>query len=64
MPITYTWVPEPVVGQGTAVAAYRWAWPGTQILTVTVTNAGGAVMATHAIELKGLFFLPLVLRRQ
>jgi len=64
MPITYTWAPEPVVGQGTAVAAYWWTWPGTQTLTVTVTNAGGAVMATHAIELKSLVFLPLVLRRQ
>jgi len=64
MPITYTWAPEPVVGQGMAVAAYWWTLPGTQTLTVTVTNAGGAVMATHAIELKSLVFLPLVLRKQ
>ena len=64
MPITYTWALEPVVGQGTAVAAYSWTLPGTQTLTVTVTNAGGAVMATHAIELKSLVFLPLVLRKQ
>jgi len=64
MPITYTWAPEPVVGQGMAVAVYWWTWPGTQTLTVTVANAGGAAMATHAIELKSPVFLPLVLRKQ
>lgn len=62
MPITYTWTPEPASGQGTTTATYSWTSPSSQAITVTVTNAGGAVMAPHSIEIKCLLFLPLVLR--
>ena len=48
-PITYTWSPEPVSGQGTAVASLSWSTPGVKTITVTAANSGGSATGTHTI---------------
>jgi hypothetical protein len=51
LPINYVWTPEPVAGQGTAEATYRWSQIGSQSVNVTVSNvSGNAVAPTHAVE--------------
>jgi len=50
-PITTTWAPAPLAGQGTLTATYRWPDAGSQIITVTAENCGEAFTATHAITL-------------
>lgn len=37
-PITYTWAPEPISGQGTPQATYRWEDAGQQVVSVSVEN--------------------------
>ncbi len=49
-PITYTWSPDPLSGQGTAVAAYSWAATGTVTLTVQAQNRGGMATASFAVQ--------------
>ena len=44
-PVDYVWAPQPLAGQGTAVATYRWASGGVQPVNVTVTNCGGFAAA-------------------
>ncbi len=65
-PITYTWSPEPLSGQGTAVSQYQWPVPGTYTVTLTAENCGGAFTATHTIEILDIpphkAFLPVILR--
>ena len=48
-PITYTWSPEPISGQNTAVASFSWSTPGAKTITVTAANSGGSATATHTI---------------
>jgi hypothetical protein len=48
-PITYTWSPEPVSGQGTAIASFSWSTPGIKTITVTAANSGGSATGTHTI---------------
>ncbi len=48
-PITYTWSPGPVSGQGTAVASLSWSTPGVKTITVTAANSGGSATGTHTI---------------
>jgi hypothetical protein len=66
-PITYTWTPAPLGPADAATAAYRWAEPGTYLLSVTARNCGGATrMATHSVEIVATqqhVYLPLVLRQ-
>ena len=64
-PITYTWSPEPISGQGTASASYQWAAPGVYTFTVAARNCGGVVSATHTITIAAesqYLYLPLVMR--
>jgi hypothetical protein len=49
-PVEYVWSPEPLSGQGTAIATYRWQQTGSQQITVTVSNASGSVSAQHMLE--------------
>ncbi len=51
-PITYAWTPEPAGGQGTASATYSWATTGTKTITITASNCGGTVTATHIITVE------------
>jgi uncharacterized repeat protein (TIGR01451 family) len=65
-PITYTWSPEPISGQGAASAGYQWATPGVYTLTLAAENCGGAVGATHAITIEvesRYIYLPLIMRQ-
>jgi len=50
-PITYTWSPEPVDGQGTEVATYTWPIAGVHAITLTAENCGGPVSAVHTIAI-------------
>ena len=63
-PITYTWEPEPVLGQGTPDTTYSWSLASTYPLTVTAEHCGGIVTGTLTINIEPLprVYLPLVLR--
>jgi len=52
-PVTYNWSPDPLSGQGTAYAVYRWDTPGAKTITVTVTNCGGVFYDDHTIDISG-----------
>ncbi len=63
LPITYTWSPAPLDGQGTSVATYRWDTGGIKTITVGVQNGGDVFTDDHAINiLERRGYLPLVLR--
>lgn len=49
LPITYTWSPTPVLGQGSAQAVYNWIDVGSHPVSLTATNCGGAIMDGHTI---------------
>ncbi len=51
-PITYTWTPEPDAGQGSEVVSYTWATTGTRSLSLTVSNCGGAGLASDAHQIE------------
>lgn len=61
-PITYTWSPEPVSGQGASAATYRWSTFGDKTITVTAANEGGSAVDDHDIDIWDGVYLPLVLR--
>ncbi len=48
-PITYTWTPAPLSGQGMANAAYSWGADGSYTITVTAENGSGQATDTHVI---------------
>ncbi len=50
-PVTYTWYPTPLRGQGTITATYRWMTTGPQTVGFSVTNRAGTISATHTITL-------------
>ncbi len=50
-PLTYTWSPTPLSGQGTLTATYRWTTTGTKTINFRVQNCGGTVTATHDISI-------------
>lgn len=57
-PLTYTWTPPPLAGQGSAVVTYTWNSIGPlwdedtpQGITATVANCGGVVTATRWVTL-------------
>ena len=63
LPITYTWSPPPLGGQGSSMATYRWDTGGIKSVAVGVQNSGGVFTADHAITILGnSVYLPLVLR--
>jgi uncharacterized repeat protein (TIGR01451 family) len=51
LPITYTWSPAPLAGQGAAVVTYTWSSTGPQTITVKAVNAGNTVSDTHVITI-------------
>ncbi|MBN1247524.1 MAG: PKD domain-containing protein, partial [Anaerolineae bacterium] len=50
-PVSYTWSPEPLSGQGTAVVTYSWASPGDYAVALTASNCGGVDTATHNVKI-------------
>jgi hypothetical protein len=58
-PLTYSWSPEPLSGQGTANATYQWDVAGSQTVNVQVTNCGGPADAAHAITINDVCERPL-----
>lgn len=65
-PVTYTWSPTPLTGQGTAVATYRWATAGDYALWIETENCGGMRTATRETKIVAeelaCVFLPVVVR--
>jgi hypothetical protein len=62
-PITYTWSPGPISGQGTTAASFSWSVPGAKTITVTAQNDGDVFSGTHDIALVSYrVYLPLILR--
>lgn len=51
LPITYTWNPVPLSGQGTEQVTYRWLTIGDQHITVTAINAVGSDTDSHTISI-------------
>ena len=52
-PLTYTWSPAPLSGQGTADATYTWGTGTPQAITVTARNANQTtVTGTHTISIE------------
>jgi len=74
LPVTYTWqatgqAPLTRVGGLSDVVTFTWHTSGTQALTVTAMNAGGAVAATHVVTTYDVppnpqphIYLPLVIK--
>lgn len=52
-PISYTWSPKPLIGQGTLNAIYQWQHLGTETVGFTVANKAGSISTTHKITLAG-----------
>lgn len=50
-PITYTWFPDPVSGQGTATATYRWDSAGQQAVGVIAENCADLVSDIETIPI-------------
>ncbi len=58
LPLTYAWLAtgqEPLTHEGIAsltdTATFSWNSPGPQTITVTVANAAGSALATHALTI-------------
>ena len=51
-PITYTWTPEPVSGQGTLTATYQWAAAGMHTVTLRAENCGETITAAYMITIE------------
>jgi len=49
-PLTYSWMPAPMVGQGTGMVTYTWQTTGTYAITVMVENTGGMVSNTIEVN--------------
>jgi hypothetical protein len=65
LPITYTWSPPPLDGQGMSAAMYRWDTGGAKSITVGVQNGGDVFTDDHAIlVLDKRVYLPLVVREE
>jgi len=74
LPVTYTWqatgqAPLTRLGDLSDVVTFTWHTSGTQALTVTAMNAGGAVAGTHVVTTYDVppnpqahIYLPLVIR--
>lgn len=74
LPITYTWAPEPSIGQGEAVVTYTWTLTdvewfspiSTVTLSVMATNVQGTAIDTHTVTIGAenlhKVYLPVVLK--
>lgn len=62
LPITYTWSPEPVAGQGTSSASYAFATPGTHVISLDAVNCGGGATDTLSIQIRQRVFLPVIMK--
>ncbi len=51
LPITHTWSPPPVAGQGSTVVTYTWGTWGAKTIAVTAMNAGGTATDSHVITI-------------
>lgn len=51
LPVTYTWTPEPVLGQNTTQATFTWTTGGTQTVEVAASNPYGAVQVAKEIQI-------------
>jgi hypothetical protein len=60
LPITYTWSPPPLGGQGASVATYRWNTLGDKTIMVTAANGSGSAVDTHTVAILNRVFLPIV----
>lgn len=50
-PLYYSWSPAPESGQGSTQAVYRFATPGTKVLTVQVSNLYGRAVGTGVVHI-------------
>ena len=50
-PFTYRWAPEPVRGQGTNTAVYRWTSAEIKKIALFVENPAGTVQTEHFIDI-------------
>lgn len=65
-PVSYTWLPEPESGQGTAAAGYQWTAPGVHTITLEAKNCGGIVSTKHNITISDeiqLIYLPIIMNQ-
>jgi hypothetical protein len=67
LPITYVWQATEKssvthIGGLSDTITFTWPTPGIQTITVTATNAGGAVTGTHFITLPVYIYLPNLLK--
>ncbi|MCL4860427.1 MAG: S8 family serine peptidase [Caldilineaceae bacterium] len=51
-PLTLTWAPEPVSGQGTSTAVYNWSEAGEQFVFVSAENCGGFGADVKAMRIR------------
>lgn len=51
-PLTITWAPEPVSGQGTSTAVYNWAEAGEHFVFVDAENCGGFGADVTAVRIR------------
>jgi uncharacterized repeat protein (TIGR01451 family) len=49
--VEYTWSPEPLSGQGTPEATFRWNDAGTYAVNVVAENCGGAAAAVLPVQI-------------
>jgi Tol biopolymer transport system component len=50
-PVSYTWLPQPGSGQGSAHASYSWSSGGLKTVTVLANSIGGTVLDDHLITI-------------
>ncbi|RIK34117.1 MAG: hypothetical protein DCC55_33690 [Chloroflexi bacterium] len=51
-PLTLTWAPEPVSGQGTSTAVYNWGSAGEQFVFASAENCGGFGADVKAVRIR------------
>lgn len=51
-PLTVTWSPEPLSGQGTSSAVYNWGTAGEQFVFVSAENCGGFGADVKAVRIR------------
>ena len=67
-PVTYLWqaTGQTPLEQSSGLShtvTFTWEAPGTQTITVTVTNAGGTISSTHVVTVAShKLYLPLLMR--
>jgi hypothetical protein len=64
--IQYTWQPEPITGQGTAMVTYTFGTSGDYLISLAAQNCGGSRESVHTISIGTgwhYIYLPLVVRQ-